>query len=61
MSGAGGGVGPGLVGAIGTDLRSAGFTTSRVAEFLGADVNAALGRGVWWPVVRDVNKAQGTK
>lgn len=52
MSGAGGGVDPGVVDAIGTDLRSAGFTTSRVAELLGPDANAALGRGVWWPVVR---------
>ncbi|WEV34600.1 DUF7059 domain-containing protein [Mycolicibacterium fortuitum] len=57
MSGAGGGVDPGVVDAIGTDLRSAGFTTSRVAELLGLDVNAALGRGVWWPVVRATHGA----
>ncbi|WP_433993824.1 DUF7059 domain-containing protein, partial [Mycolicibacterium porcinum] len=57
MSGVGGGVDPGVVDAIGSDLRSAGFTTDGVADFLGADVNAALSRGVWWPVLRVTHAA----
>ncbi|OBF38392.1 methyltransferase [Mycolicibacterium peregrinum] len=52
-----GGVDPDLVDAIGADLRSAGFTTDGVAEMLGADANAALGRGVWWPVLRVTHAA----
>ncbi|MGA5542251.1 DUF7059 domain-containing protein [Mycobacterium sp. NPDC051198] len=50
-------VDPDLVDAIGADLRSAGFTTDGVAEMLGADANAALGRGVWWPVLRVTHAA----
>ncbi|MEW2481143.1 class I SAM-dependent methyltransferase [Mycobacterium sp. NPDC049093] len=50
-------VDPDLVDAIGADLRSAGFTTDGVAELLGADANAALGRGVWWPVLRVTHAA----
>lgn len=42
----------GVVDAIGADLRSAGFTIDGVAELLGADADAALGRGVWWPAMR---------
>ncbi|MGV0593313.1 DUF7782 domain-containing protein [Mycolicibacterium vulneris] len=57
MSGVGGGVDPGVVDAIGSDLRSAGFTTDGVADFLGAEVNAALSRGVWWPVLRVTHAA----
>lgn len=41
-----------VVDAIGADLRSAGYTTDGVAELLGADADAALGRGVWWPALR---------
>lgn len=52
-----GGVDPDLIDAIGADLRSAGFTTDGVAELLGADANAALGRGVWWPVLRVTHAA----
>lgn len=43
---------PGVVDALGTDLRSAGYSVDGVAEMLGADANAALGRGVWWPALR---------
>ncbi|QRY54349.1 DUF7782 domain-containing protein [Mycolicibacterium septicum] len=57
MSGTGGGVDAGLVDAIGADLRSAGFTTDGVAELLGADANAALSRGVWWPALRATHAA----
>ena len=42
---------PALVEALGADLRAAGFTTDGVAELLGPDANAALGRGVWWPAL----------
>ncbi|MGW4097483.1 DUF7782 domain-containing protein [Mycobacterium sp. NPDC004974] len=53
MSGfGGGGVDVDVVDAIGADLRSAGFTTDGVADLLGADANAALSRGVWWPALR---------
>lgn len=52
-----GGVDADLVDAIGADLRSAGFTTDGVADLLGADANAALGRGVWWPVLRVTHAA----
>lgn len=38
--------------ALGADLRAAGYTVDGVAELLGADVHAALGRGVWWPALR---------
>lgn len=57
MSGIAGGVDPGLVDAIGADLRSAGYTTSRVADLLGADADAALSRGVWWPALRVTHAA----
>lgn len=57
MSGNDGGVDPGVVDAIGADLRSAGFTTDGVAELLGPDVDAALSRGVWWPVLRVTHAA----
>lgn len=43
---------PELVDALGADLRSAGYTTDGVAELLGPDANAAMGRGVWWPALR---------
>jgi hypothetical protein len=43
---------PGVVDAIGADLREAGYTIDRVAELLGEEANAALGRGVWWPALR---------
>nr|WP_166909328.1 methyltransferase [Mycobacterium sp. DL440] len=52
-----GGLDAGLLDAIGADLRSAGFTTDGVAELLGADANAALGRGAWWPVLRATHAA----
>ena len=48
---------PGVVDAIGTDLRAAQYTVDGVADLLGADVNAALGRGVWWPALRATNAA----
>ncbi|MCG7609383.1 MULTISPECIES: DUF7059 domain-containing protein [Mycobacterium] len=57
MSDVGGAVASGVVDAIGADLRSAGFTTDGVAELLGAEANAALGRGVWWPVLRVTHAA----
>lgn len=57
MSGVGGAVASSVVDAIGADLRSAGFTTDGVAELLGAEANAALGRGVWWPVLRVTHAA----
>ncbi|MGB8402562.1 MAG: class I SAM-dependent methyltransferase [Mycobacterium sp.] len=41
-----------LLDALEADLRSAGYTTDGVAELLGPDANAALGRGVWWPALR---------
>lgn len=42
---------PEQVEALGADLRSAGYTTDGVAELLGPDADAALGRGVWWPAL----------
>jgi len=42
---------PELIEALGADLRSAGYTTDGVAELLGPEANAALGRGVWWPAL----------
>lgn len=57
MSAIDAGLDPGLVDAMGADLRSAGFTTDGVADLLGADANAALGRGVWWPAVRATQAA----
>lgn len=42
---------PALVEALGADLRAADFTTDGVAELLGPDANAAMGRGVWWPAL----------
>ncbi|MGV0741647.1 DUF7782 domain-containing protein [Mycolicibacterium sp. XJ870] len=47
----------GLLENIGADLRSAGYTTDGVADLLGADANAALGRGVWWPALRATHAA----
>jgi methylase of polypeptide subunit release factors len=49
------------VDAIGADLRSAGFTTDGVAELLGADAHAALGRGAWWPVLRVTRAASAER
>lgn len=54
MSGA---VDPGVVDAIGADLRSAGYTNDGVTDLLGADADAALGRGVWWPAMRVTHAA----
>lgn len=48
-----------VVDALGADLRAAGYTVDGVAEFLGPDVHAALGRGVWWPVLRACAAAGG--
>lgn len=45
-------LGPVVIDALGADLRAAGYTVDGVAELLGADVHAALGRGVWWPALR---------
>ncbi len=45
-------LGPVVLDALGADLRAAGYTVDGVAELLGADVHAALGRGVWWPALR---------
>lgn len=45
-------LGPVVLDALGADLRAAGYTVDGVAELLGADVHAALGRGVWWPAMR---------
>lgn len=42
---------PAVVDALGVDLRSAGYSVDGVAAFLPDDVNAALGRGVWWPAL----------
>lgn len=50
-----------MVDAIGADLRSAGFTTDGVAELLGADAHAALGRGAWWPVLRVTRAASAER
>ncbi|MBP2453636.1 DUF7782 domain-containing protein [Mycolicibacterium lutetiense] len=50
-----------VVDAIGADLRSAGFTTDGVAELLGADAHAALGRGAWWPVLRVTRAASAER
>ncbi|OBC08421.1 methyltransferase [Mycobacterium sp. 852013-50091_SCH5140682] len=48
---------PAVVDAIGADLREAGYTIDGVAELLGEQANAALGRGVWWPVLRATRAA----
>jgi methylase of polypeptide subunit release factors len=48
---------PGVVDAIGADLRAAGYTIDGVAELLGDDANSALGRGVWWPALRATHAA----
>lgn len=45
-------LGPHALDALGTDLRAAGFTVDGVAELLGHQAHAALGRGVWWPAAR---------
>lgn len=42
---------PAVVDALGVDLRSAGYSVDGVAAILPDDVNAALGRGVWWPAL----------
>lgn len=52
---------PLLVDALGADLRSAGYTTDGVAELLGADANAAMGRGVWWPALRSTRTAENAR
>ena len=52
---------PLLVDALGADLRAAGYTTDGVAEMLGEDANAALGRGTWWPALRATNTADNTR
>ncbi|MGV9797236.1 DUF7782 domain-containing protein [Mycobacterium sp. NPDC003449] len=43
---------PRLLDAVGADLRAAGYSIDGVAELLGAEADAALGRGVWWPALR---------
>lgn len=48
---------PGVVDALGADLRAAGYTTDGVAELLGEHAHAALGRGVWWPAMRATRAA----
>ena len=45
-------LGPDTLDALGADLRAAGFTVDEVAELLGDQAHAALGRGVWWPAAR---------
>ncbi|MGW0161812.1 DUF7782 domain-containing protein [Mycobacterium sp. NPDC003323] len=45
-------LGPVVLDALAADLVSAGYTVDRVAELLGPDANAALGRGVWWLALR---------
>lgn len=52
---------PLLVEALGADLRSAGYITDGVAELLGDDANAAMGRGVWWPALRATRTADNTR
>jgi hypothetical protein len=47
----------GVVDALGTDLRAAGYTTDGVSELLGEQAHAALGRGVWWPALRATRAA----
>ncbi|MGK2870623.1 MAG: DUF7782 domain-containing protein [Mycobacterium sp.] len=49
--------GPVVLDALGADLRAAGYTVDGVADLLGADANAALGRGVWWPADRAADAA----
>ncbi|MGV0837536.1 DUF7782 domain-containing protein [Mycolicibacterium thermoresistibile] len=46
-----------VIDAVGTDLRGAGYTTDGVADFLGAEVDAAFSRGVWWPALRVTERA----
>ncbi|MCX2711201.1 methyltransferase [Mycolicibacterium sp. J2] len=48
-----------VVDALGADLRAAGYTVDGVAELLGTDAYAALGRGVWWPALRACDAAGG--
>lgn len=52
---------PAVVDAIGADLREAGYTIDGVAELLGEQANAALGRGVWWPVLRATRAAPAAR
>lgn len=47
-----GAIDPGVVDALGSDMRSAAYTHDGVAELLGAEANAALNRGVWWPALQ---------
>ena len=48
---------PAVTEAVGADLRAADYRTVGVAELLGADAEAALGRGVWWPALRATRNA----
>ena len=41
-----------VVDAVAADLRAAGYTTAGVAELLGPQAEAAVGRGLWWPAER---------
>lgn len=46
-----------VVDALGSDLRTAGYTTDGVAELLGADAGAAFSRGLWWSALRVTERA----
>ncbi|WP_422748979.1 DUF7059 domain-containing protein [Mycobacterium sp. WMMD1722] len=46
-----------VVDALGTDLRSAGYTTDGVVALLGADADAAFSRGLWWAALRATDRA----
>ncbi|MFE0751439.1 methyltransferase [Gordonia sp. NPDC058843] len=50
-----------VVVALGTDLRSAGYTNDGVTDLLGTDVHEALARGVWWPAVAVTHQATGER
>ncbi|WP_019971324.1 class I SAM-dependent methyltransferase [Mycobacterium sp. 141] len=52
-----GAIDPGVVDAIGADLKAAGYTVDGVAELLGEQADAALSRGVWWPALRATHAA----
>ncbi|WAC54990.1 class I SAM-dependent methyltransferase [Gordonia sp. SL306] len=47
-----------VVGALGVDLRSAGYSADGVADLLGEEANEALGRGIWWPALHATRRAQ---
>ncbi|KUI45319.1 methyltransferase [Mycobacterium sp. IS-1590] len=49
-----------VVDALAADLRSAGYTTDGVAALLGADADAAFGRGVGWPALRATDRVLRT-